>query len=193
MAVIISMLLYAVMMGSSTIYPILVQTVMKKSAVMSALIMLPGSLAMALINPLTGMFYDRFGINKLAISGSLLIMISCFGITFINSTRDVFLLGILYLLRLLGVGCLMMPIVTWGMQSLPEEEMANGTAIITALRTLSGALGTAVFMEVMTSASHFYNANSTANYYGVKFTFKIMTLLALIQLIISIIGLRKKQ
>lgn len=193
MAVIISMLLYAVMMGSSTIYPILIQTVMKKSAVMSALIMLPGSLAMALINPLTGMFYDRFGINKLAISGSLLIMISCFGITFINSTRDVFLLGILYLLRLLGVGCLMMPIVTWGMQSLPEEEMANGTAIITALRTLSGALGTAVFMEVMTSASHFYNANSTANYYGVKFTFKIMTLLALIQLIISIIGLRKKQ
>lgn len=59
LAVIISMLLYFVMMGGSTVFPILIQTVMKKSAVTSALVMLPGSLAMTLINPLTGRFFDR--------------------------------------------------------------------------------------------------------------------------------------
>ncbi|MEB3364093.1 hypothetical protein SDC49_11245 [Lactobacillus sp. R2/2] len=112
MAVLISMLLYAIMMSSSTIYPILIQIVMKKSALISAFIMLPGSLAMAIINPFTGMFYDRFGITKLAISGSLLLVISCLGVTFINSPKEIILLGVFYLLRLLGVGCLMMPIVT---------------------------------------------------------------------------------
>lgn len=191
LAVIISMLLYAVMMGSSTIYPILIQTVMKKSAVISALIMLPGSLAMALINPLTGKFYDRFGINKLAIGGSLMLLISCWGVTLINSSSQLLLLGGLYLLRLLGVGCLMMPIVTWGMQNLPQEEVAHGTALLTALRTLSGALGTAILMEIMTSATHFNNPHVTANYAGIQFTFAVMTGLALIQVIISLCEFKK--
>lgn len=191
LAVIISMLLYAVMMGSSTIYPILIQTVMKKSAVISALIMLPGSLAMALINPLTGKFYDRFGINKLAIGGSLMLLISCWGVTLINSSSQLLLLGGLYLLRLLGVGCLMMPIVTWGMQNLPQEEVAHGTALLTALRTLSGALGTAILMEIMTSATHFNNPHVTANYAGIQFTFAVMTGLALIQVIISLCKFKK--
>lgn len=191
LAVVISMLLYAVMMGSSTIYPILIQTVMKKSAVVSALIMLPGSLAMALINPLTGKFYDRFGINKLAIGGSLMLLISCLGVTLINSSNQLLLLGGLYLIRLLGVGCLMMPIVTWGMQNLPQEEVAHGTALLTALRTLSGALGTAILMEIMTSATHFNNPHVTANYAGIQFTFVVMTGLALIQVIISLCKFKK--
>lgn len=191
LAVVISMLLYAVMMGSSTIYPILIQTVMKKSAVVSALIMLPGSLAMALINPLTGKFYDRFGINKLAIGGSLMLLISCLGATLINSSNQLLLLGGLYLIRLLGVGCLMMPIVTWGMQNLPQEEVAHGTALLTALRTLSGALGTAILMEIMTSATHFNNPHVTANYAGIQYTFAVMTGLALIQVIISLCKFNK--
>lgn len=191
LAVVISMLLYAVMMGSSTIYPILIQTVMKKSAVVSALIMFPGSLAMALINPLTGKFYDRFGINKLAIGGSLMLLISCLGVTLINSSNQLLLLGGLYLIRLLGVGCLMMPIVTWGMQNLPQEEVAHGTALLTALRTLSGALGTAILMEIMTSATHFNNPHVTANYAGIQFTFVVMTGLALIQVIISLCKFKK--
>ena len=191
LAVLISMLLYAIMMGSSTIYPILIQTVMKKSALISAFIMLPGSLAMAIINPFTGMFYDRFGITKLAISGSLLLVISCLGVTFINSPKEIILLGVFYLLRLLGVGCLMMPIVTWGMQSLPKNEAANGTALLTCLRTLSGAIGTSLFMEAMTSATHFIDTKVTANYIGIQFTFGIMSFLALVQLFISIYKFKK--
>lgn len=191
LAVLISMLLYAVMMGSSTIYPILIQTVMKRSAVVSALVMLPGSLAMALINPLTGKFYDRFGISKLAIGSGLLMVISCLGVAFISSSDQIILLGCFYLLRLLGVGFIMMPIVTWGMQNLPQKDLAHGTALLTALRTLSGALGTAVFMEIMTSATHRTQPHATANYTGIQFTFKVMTVLAAIQLLISLYELGK--
>lgn len=191
-AVVISMLLYAVMMGSSTIYPILIQTVMKKTAVVSALIMLPGSLVMALINPVTGRFYDRFGISKLALAGGLLMVLSCWGVTMIDSAQEVIVLGVLYLLRLLGVGFLMMPIVTWGMQNLPTDEVAHGTALLTALRTLSGALGTTVFMEIMTNGTHLTNPHSTASYVGIQYSFKAMTALALVQVIISLLQFRKR-
>lgn len=191
-AVVISMLLYAVMMGSSTIYPILIQTVAKKSAVISALIMLPGSLVMALINPVTGRFYDRFGISKLALAGGLLMVLSCWGVTMIDSAQEVIVLGVLYLLRLLGVGFLMMPIVTWGMQNLPADEVAHGIALLTALRTLSGALGTTVFTEIMTNGTHLTNPHSTSSYASIQYSFKAMTVLALVQVIISLLQFRKR-
>ncbi|BDR56005.1 MDR family MFS transporter [Xylocopilactobacillus apis] len=185
-AVIISILLYAVMMGGSTVYPILIQSVMKKSAMISALVMLPGSLAMALINPFTGRFFDRFGINKLVIGGSILMFISCLGVSFVSSFTPIGLLIVFYLMRLLAIGCIMMPIVTWGMQNLPSEQVAHGTALLTALRTVSGAFGTAISMEIMTEIS----APKPVNYAGVRVAFVTITIIALIQLIISLINFR---
>ena len=85
----------------------------------------------------------------------------------------------------------MMPIVTWGMQSLPKNEAANGTALLTCLRTLSGAMGTSLFMAAMTSATHFIDAKVVANYMGIQFTFGIMTFLALVQLLISVYKVKK--
>ena len=54
-----SMLLYLVMMGSSIIMPLYVQTVMGYSATVSGLVTLPGSLAMAVVSPFAGKIYDK--------------------------------------------------------------------------------------------------------------------------------------
>ena len=52
LAVISSMLLYLVMMGGSVLMPLYVQSVLGKSAITSALVTLPGSIATALVNHL---------------------------------------------------------------------------------------------------------------------------------------------
>ena len=64
-SVISSMLLYLVMMGSSVVMPLYVQSVMGYSAVVSGLVTLPGSLATAVISPLAGKMYDKMGIKRL--------------------------------------------------------------------------------------------------------------------------------
>ena len=69
-SVISSMLLYLVMMGSSVMMPLYVQSVMGYSAVVSGLVTLPGSLATAVISPLAGKMYDKMGIKKLFVIGS---------------------------------------------------------------------------------------------------------------------------
>ena len=44
----------------------------------------------------------------------------------------------------------MMPTVTWGMSTLEKHHAADGTSLITSLRTIAGAFGGALFMSVMT-------------------------------------------
>ena len=69
-SVVASMLLYLVMMGSSVMMPLYVQSVMGYSAVVSGLVTLQGSLATALVSPpgRAGL-YDRVGIRSLFIPG----------------------------------------------------------------------------------------------------------------------------
>lgn len=84
-SVVASMLLYLVMMGSSVMMPLYVQSVMGYSAVVSGLVTLPGSLATALVSPLAGRLYDRVGIRSLFIPGALALLVSNLGMFFLTS------------------------------------------------------------------------------------------------------------
>lgn len=153
LAVVISMLLYAVMMAGSTLFPIYIQTVCQRSAAVSGLIMMPGSLIMAVISPFAGRFFDRFGIRRLVVWGSALQMISCLGVVFVNESTPALYIAAVYIVRLISIGLIMMPIVTWGMMRLGPEKTAHGTALLTSLRTISGAFGSAIFVAVMTGVT----------------------------------------
>lgn len=148
-AVIGSVLLYFGMMGSAIILPIMVQTVQGASATVSGLVTLPGSLAMAVISPFVGRIYDRFGIRKLFIAGGLSLLISNLGMVPLGVNSSLYTFAAWNVLRSVSIGCLMMPLVTWGMANFTPTQMAHGTALINALRTIGGAIGSAIFVGIM--------------------------------------------
>lgn len=195
LAVIISMLLYAVMMAGSTLFPIYIQTVCGKSATVSGLIMMPGSLVMALISPFTGRFYDKFGIRKLVVGGSLLMLLSCFGVVFVNADTSVFYIASVYILRLIAIGCIMMPVVTWGMSVLGPENTAHGTALLTSLRTISGAFGSAVFVAVMSKVTELTSSQKgvAANAAGIDFAFAGITAVAAVLFVVCVFCVREQK
>ncbi|OOM73705.1 hypothetical protein CLPUN_44590 [Clostridium puniceum] len=86
----------------------------------------------------------------------------------------------------IGIASVMMPVVTWSMKYLNYKYTTDGTAIMNCLRNIAGALGSAVFVAVMSflSASS-ENAGITPNVAGIRFTFLWMTILSLVQLAIS--------
>lgn len=45
-------------------------------------------------------------------------------------------------------GLLMMPPLTWGVSTLDKQDIASGQSLITSLRTISGALGSTIFMSL---------------------------------------------
>lgn len=194
LAVIGSMMLYFVMMGSSIIMPLYVQNIIGATATASGLVTLPGSLAMAIVSPFAGKVYDKLGIKRLFITGSAVMLISNIGMYFINMNTPLWVAAVLNVLRCISIGCLMMPLVTWGMTKIGSKNTAHGTALLTSLRTIAGAVGSAVFVGIMTFVGSIsaegYGADAAIH--GLNVTFISMAAVSLVMLIIAIAFVKEK-
>lgn len=189
LSVIGSMMLYLVMMGSSIIMPLYVQSIMGYSATVSGLVTLPGSLAMAIVSPFAGKIYDKLGMRKLFIVGTAAMLLSNIGMFTVKMSTPLIFSAVYNVIRCVAIGCIMMPIVTWGIESVESKNTAHGTALLTSLRTISGAIGTAIFVGIMTTVQ----ARSQGTYldnaaiHGLNVAYIVMAAVSLVMLVIGII------
>lgn len=194
LSVIGSVLLYLVMLGSSMMMPLYVQTILGYSATLSGLVVLPGSVAMAIISPFAGKIYDKVGMKLLFIVGSICMLISTVSLSFITMNTSVWISVVCNIIRCMAIGCLMMPLVTWGTSSVEKELTAHGTALLTSLRTIAGAIGTAIFVGIMNAVAN--NSVDTfginAPIHGLNVAFLCMGIVSLLLLLIGILGVRSK-
>lgn len=63
---------------------------------------------------------------------------------------------ILNTLLMLGISMLMMPVMTNALNELPPQLYPHGTAIISTLQQVSGAVGTALLVTIMTNGTSRY-------------------------------------
>lgn len=188
-SVIGSMLLYFIMMGSSILLPLYVQQVKGLSATISGLVALPGSLAMAIISPFAGRLFDKLGIKILLFSGSVCLIASNLCMYFITIDTSVWFAAVFNVIRSIAIGCLMMPLVTWGAGSIDARKTSHATALLTSLRTISGAIGSAVFVAVMTVAASYKvkQLGDDASMYGMNVAFAAMALSSLLLFVVAIV------
>lgn len=193
LAVISSMLLYLVMMGGSVLMPLYVQTVLGYSAVTSALVTLPGSVATALINPLAGRIYDKMGIKKLFVTGSICLLISNIGMYFVTLSTPLIISAVFNVIRNVSIGCLMMPLLTWGTSQVSNDKVADASTLLTALRTVAGSIGSAVFVAIMSAVAVSSKAayGDAASMRGVNIAFVSMSIGTLIMVGIAVFGVKK--
>ena len=191
-SVIGSMMLYFIMMGSSILMPLYVQQTMGLSATISGLVMLPGSLVSAVISPFAGRLYDKVGMRILFIVGSICMMISNLLMGFINMDTSVWAASGFNVIRSISIACLMMNLVTWGANHVKPEMTSHATALLTSLRTIAGAVGSAVFVAVMTmvaqSSADPYGTD--ASIHGVNAAFLVMAVSSFLMLILAVAGTR---
>lgn len=193
-SVIGSMVLYLVMMGSSIILPVYVQSIIGESATIAGLVSLPGSLAMTVFSPFAGKIFDKIGMKPLFVAGAAFMLLSNIGMVFINMQTSVWIAAALNVVRNISIGCLMMPLVTWGTCKLPPEFTADATALLTSLRTIAGAIGSAVFVAIMTAvaASSAESFGADADIHGLNITFLVMSIFCVLLLAIAIFGVKKE-
>lgn len=81
---------------------------------------------------------------------------------------------------------IMMPFVTWGISSVNSKNTADGTALLTALRTIAGAIGTAVAVGVMNCIAEKDGspASAASQIHGMHISFAVMSVIALIMFIV---------
>lgn len=190
LAVIASGLLYCCMMAATTLLPLYCQAIRGFSATLTGLITMPGSLLTAVVSPISGKIYDKIGIRKLYIVGSLLLFTGHLLLCFLSESTSMMEIILYFSVRQIGIGMLLMTTVTWGMNRLDSKLTSDGTAIISSLRTIAGALGSALFVSLMTAAAGSVEISSMLH--GVNIAFIGITILSAVVVVLALSVLGKE-
>lgn len=148
--IIVTMALYSGMI----LLPIYLQTIRGFTPMESGLMLLPGAILMGIMSPITGIIFDKIGARWLSVVGLLITVITTWQFSQLTDSTTYTHMIITYTVRMLGMSMLSMPIVTAGLNQLPQRLSSHGTAMSNTLRTVGGALGMALFVSLMTNKTN---------------------------------------
>lgn len=173
----------------------------------AGLILLPGAVINALMSPVTGKLYDRFGAKPLFITGLLFIIPSMWAVTDLSETTSFMYVTIRTIFLRIGLSFITMPLNTAGLNALPKELGTHGSAVNNTIRQIAGAIGTAVIVTIYTAQATSHaetvmlnnpsasaeTVSSLASMLGSGDAYYFMTILAIIALILTLFMPKKKQ
>ena len=142
--------------------PTFLQSVLGLQALQAGLVVMPQALVMAVMAPLSGRLYDRFGPRWLVVSGMLISAYATHlmtGLTLNTTTQQI--IG-WTCLRAVGVGLAMMSVQSSGLTALNPRLTSSGTAINNVAQRVSSGLGLAVLSALMVAQQ----AQLVADSYG---------------------------
>lgn len=146
----ISIVISIAMFSAMILTPLYVQEVRGISPLDSGLLMLPGAITMGLMSPISGRLFDKYGARVMAIIGLSLTIFTTFMMSQFNLETGYFYIMTIYTIRMFGMSLVMMPVMTNGLNQLPMVSNPHGTAINSTLQQVSGAIGSALLLTVMT-------------------------------------------
>ncbi|WP_442864295.1 MDR family MFS transporter [Arthrobacter sp. ATA002] len=139
--------------GCLIVLPLYLQTVLGLTTLNTGLLLLPGGVVMAILSPIVGGLFDKFGPRPLVMPGAVLLSASLWGMTTLDENSPVALVIVLHCLLNTGLGFIFTPLFTSALGSLHKSLYSHGSAIINTLQQLAGAAGTAVFITLMTTGT----------------------------------------
>lgn len=150
LASVISIVLSVAMFSAMILTPLYVQNVRGISPFEAGILMLPGAVVMGLMSPITGRLFDKYGARAMAIIGLSITIITTFYLSKLGMDSGYYYIMMLYTVRMFGISLVSMPIMTNGLNQLPMISNPHGTAMNNTLQQVSGAIGTAILLTIMT-------------------------------------------
>lgn len=151
LSIIIVAINYAAMIGVQTLFTLYIQQVRGESAFHAGLLLFPGAIAVAITSLISGRTFDRLGAKGMGVAGFTLLIVGSLAMTQLDARSSLVVIMTLYAVRMIGIGLVLMPITTSGMNELPINKMGDGTSVNNTLRQIAGAVGTAVLMSILTN------------------------------------------
>ena len=167
-ATIINMLIVLTMYGNTILLPLMIQTILHKSPLVSGLALLPGATLTGFMSPISGRLFDKYPIKRIVVTG---VLIDCFG-TFMQAVIDVnasvLMLTVGQTVRQLGLVLILIPIQTHALSALPKKYISDGVATFNTLRQIAASFGTAIIIAVITMADKIMTGSSTNQAVGIQ-------------------------
>lgn len=176
------LLVSLLLLSMETLIPLFAQDVQGSSAFVSGMILMPGTIILAVFSWISGIVFDRYGGRTIISVGFVLLVVSLGIFCLFQPETPSIIVIFAFSIFMMGVSITMMPQVASAMNALPASIMPHGTAVINALRQFAMAVGVTSLTTVVT-----LSANSQNNIYnGINAAFLTMTVLGVFAAIIFV-------
>ncbi|MGD7050785.1 multidrug efflux MFS transporter [Rossellomorea marisflavi] len=145
-------IIFMTMIGFEILLPIYTQSIKGLSALQSGLILLPGAIVLGVISPVSGKIFDKYGAKNISIIGLVILSVASIPFLFLTKDTPIWWVVCFYSLRMLGMGFVMMPLATAGINELADNMISHGTAINNTVRQVFASLGSALMVGVMSAS-----------------------------------------
>jgi len=132
--------------------PMFLQGALKSTTFLTAMVLLPASLASAVVTPIAGKIYDKFGTKVLVPVGFAVILVPLFILSYSNTDTSIIKIIMLFIVIDIGISLTMSPSQITALNTLPRESYPHGVAIINTLQQLASAIGSSLFIGIMSAA-----------------------------------------
>ena len=151
------------MFGGVFLIPIYLQNIQGLSPVDTGLLLMPQSIAMALMMPLSGKLFDKFGVVPLGLVGVSVMAITTFELHRLTLDTPNHWLNVILTIRGMGIGLCMMPLTTAGMNAVSRADIGKASSLSNVLRQVAGSLGIAMLTTIMTQRQNIHSTRISEN------------------------------
>lgn len=127
--------------GGTFLLPLFLQQIQGYDEIICGLILLPGSLVIALVMPISGILSDKIGPRFLVIAGLFLLALSMFQYRTLEMVWSREAIIWVTILRGIGFGFLMAPINAVAMNAVPPEKVKMASSTLSIAQQIGGSVG----------------------------------------------------
>lgn len=137
--------------AGTLLVPIFMQNIKGASSLTTGMIMMPGTLAMALISLIVGRLYNKVGPSRLIFVGLVLMGVATWALSYADVTTGVLFVTIWLAIRYVGIGFSNMPVTNAAMSAVPAENSGHASAVMNWIRQGSAALSISLFSSILSA------------------------------------------
>ena len=148
-AIVLIMIAFGTLLGTIMMVPIILESGKGISALAIGMMLLPGGVAQAIVSPIFGRIYDKHGPRPVLIPGAIMLALGQWMYVTVTTETELWMFMINHIVFSTGLALLMTGLMSSAMASVNPRLYGHGSAIFNTGQQLGGAIGTTIFITVM--------------------------------------------
>ena len=147
-AVIVCCLMEAALIAVDVLLPLMLQNSLGHTPTTTGLAMAPAAIAGAVAGIVAGRIFDKRGVRGIAVAGAVLLFAAAVALCFCGADTSVVFVAVVYMVETIGWQFISTPSNTWGINSLQNEVIQHGNALLSTLMQVGASFGTAALVSL---------------------------------------------
>ena len=152
-SVVMIMIAMGTLLGTVMIVPIILQNGGGITSLSIGLMLLPGGLSQAVVAPIFGRIFDRFGPRPVLIPGAAMLALGQWLYVTVTPETELWMFMVNHIVFSIGLALLMTGLLSSAMSSVEPRLYGHGSAIFNTGQQLGGAIGTTIFVTALSLVS----------------------------------------